>query len=369
MGLYKTVRTCDILFVFPAYHTGGAEKANLDIVSCFRDRKTVVLFTDKSNDDLFLEQFQENAVCFDIHISISHRIMRQLFTGALQNILKKKTFFSSVLGCNTPYFYQILEGVENPQLQKADLLHAFSFPDGGIEDYSIDYAKTLDLRIVSNLRTKLDYEKQYKDFGIPAVLAEKIAVIENGIVIPPDYTLKAAAGNLNILYCGRGTYEKRPQIYIDVAKRYGLLATYQMIGSLNNLLENIRDASIIYNEGRSSTQDLEKAYAQAHILVLTSSREGLPLVIMEAMSYGAVCICTDVGAISEHIQDGYNGFIVPGTLPEAEIADQIAAIISRLAGNREYLQETSKHAYEYAKEKFNFEYMKKEYRKLLIKES
>src|SRR5690606_434106 len=50
----------------------------------------------------------------------------------------------------------------------------------------------------------------------------------------------------------------------------------------------------------------------------TSSSEGIPVSMMEAMSLGIPCIGTDVGGVAEIIQDEINGFLMP-TDPTAEI--------------------------------------------------
>ena len=48
-----------------------------------------------------------------------------------------------------------------------------------------------------------------------------------------------------------------------------------------------------------------------NIFVLTSVREGLPNVIMEAMSCGLPVVATNVGGVSELVEHGKNGFLVP----------------------------------------------------------
>ena len=49
---------------------------------------------------------------------------------------------------------------------------------------------------------------------------------------------------------------------------------------------------------------------QAKIYLLTSEVEGMPNGLMEAMALGMPCIATNVGAVSEIIEEGTNGFIV-----------------------------------------------------------
>ena len=43
------------IFIFPFFHTGGAEKVHLDIVKSFPKKDNLVIFTNKSYNMHFLE--------------------------------------------------------------------------------------------------------------------------------------------------------------------------------------------------------------------------------------------------------------------------------------------------------------------------
>ncbi|MFM9008712.1 MAG: glycosyltransferase family 4 protein, partial [Bacteroidota bacterium] len=79
--------------------------------------------------------------------------------------------------------------------------------------------------------------------------------------------------------------------------------------------------------------------------------EGHPWVIVEAMAAGLPVITTDRGAITESIEDGYNGYIVPLNNP-AELAGRIAELSmnpekrKRMgdASRKRYLERFTEHA-------------------------
>lgn len=53
----------------------------------------------------------------------------------------------------------------------------------------------------------------------------------------------------------------------------------------------------------------DKAYKEADVLVLPSYREGMPIVILEAMASGLPVIATNIAAIPEQIEDGVDGLL------------------------------------------------------------
>lgn len=73
-----------------------------------------------------------------------------------------------------------------------------------------------------------------------------------------------------------------------------------------------RLVGVVADLGRiDSRRDLFRALASADAIVLPSRREGLPLVLVEAMAVGCVPIATDVGGVKELVRPGMTGIIVP----------------------------------------------------------
>ncbi len=72
--------------------------------------------------------------------------------------------------------------------------------------------------------------------------------------------------------------------------------------------------------------DVRRVWAECHVAVLPSRREGLPKSLMEAAACGRALVATDVPGCREVVQDGHNGLLVP---PDDPVA--LAAALSRLA--------------------------------------
>lgn len=74
-------------------------------------------------------------------------------------------------------------------------------------------------------------------------------------------------------------------------------------------------------------------YSQADIFVLSSVSEGIPVVIMEALSMAVPVVASDITGIPEIIDDGQNGFLVASKDPLA-----LAESIMQLNSNKEMRQ-------------------------------
>jgi glycosyltransferase involved in cell wall biosynthesis len=90
-------------------------------------------------------------------------------------------------------------------------------------------------------------------------------------------------------------------------------------------------------------------YQRANVLVLPSiCFESFGLVVSEAMAFGRPVIGSNVGGISDLIEDGVNGFLVaPGK--EQELAEKVCTII----GNRQLALNMGERGKRIIIEKFN----------------
>ena len=78
-------------------------------------------------------------------------------------------------------------------------------------------------------------------------------------------------------------------------------------------------------KGQTSNEDILKYYSdgQFDLLINVSQSEGLPVSIMEALSYKIPVIATGVGGTPEIVKDGYNGFLLSADATPEEVAENI----------------------------------------------
>ena len=85
---------------------------------------------------------------------------------------------------------------------------------------------------------------------------------------------------------------------------------------------------VIFQGNVANSELLEKySLTDYHIFINVSSSEGLPVSIMEAMSFGIPCIATDVGGTRELVNDK-NGFLLKADVSDKEIAEVISRVAS-----------------------------------------
>jgi glycosyltransferase involved in cell wall biosynthesis len=90
--------------------------------------------------------------------------------------------------------------------------------------------------------------------------------------------------------------------------------------------------SIVKYEGWVSGEKKQWLFSECDVYILPSYNEGLPLSILEAMSYGLPIISTCVGGIPEIVFDGENGFLItPGNKKEIDL------LLSNLLTNSELI--------------------------------
>ena len=84
---------------------------------------------------------------------------------------------------------------------------------------------------------------------------------------------------------------------------------------------------------RANCSSVRKSWGSAHIAVLPSHREGMPLSLLEAAACGRPLVATDVPGCRDIARPGVNAFLVP-----LDDAEALADAIERLAADPELRQ-------------------------------
>ena len=109
--------------------------------------------------------------------------------------------------------------------------------------------------------------------------------------------------------------------------------------------------------------DVRSYLEAADLFVLSSDKEGLPLVLGEAMAYGVPCIATAVGGNSEIVSHGQTGLLVKPRSPE-----QLAEAIEYLLAHPEERYRMGANALRRVQEHFNIEDSMKRLKRVVLGE-
>jgi glycosyltransferase involved in cell wall biosynthesis len=95
-------------------------------------------------------------------------------------------------------------------------------------------------------------------------------------------------------------------------------------------------------KGRVTNQEIVHWYAENNpsLFINVSTTEGIPVSIMEAMSFGIPAIATNVGGNSE-IVNSDNGYLVEANIVPSELADTIQSFIELPEEKKELKQQVS----------------------------
>jgi glycosyltransferase involved in cell wall biosynthesis len=165
------------------------------------------------------------------------------------------------------------------------------------------------------------------------VAPHRIAVIPNGV--PAGFAriradTPAHAGPFRLLFVGRLSPQKNLPRLLEAMSR--LHADVELVivgdGPSRPVVETMVHGYALRNVrlvGAAHGDDLADWYRWADALVLTSDREGMPLVLLEAMAAGLPIVATDVPGVAATVGDA--GLVVPPA-PGA-----VAEAVERLAGD------------------------------------
>lgn len=354
-----------IFFFFPFYHIGGAERVHLDILKVFKNHQTVCLITSKSSNNYFYDEFKANSQIIEIE-KFNLKYSQKHINHIIKHINKTKN--SIVFGCNSGMFYNSIELFDS-HVKIIDLIHAFSYEEeNSAEKYSLPFVYRIDRRVVLGKKTYADFKSLYFENNIDLKNLEKIKIIKNKVDVPDNFPLKPNNKNLKILFVGRNSYEKRPNIFFKIAQQCldkTLSVEFKIIGDFEKKLkvpENVSIEGLINNKNILNT-----FYLNSDILLITSSREGFPMVILESMAFGVIPISTDVGEISEFInKNNGNGYLIDNNSNEEKIIDDFIKKITLLINNNTLLKETQLKAYSTIANNYKTEVFTREYKNLFF---
>jgi len=366
--IYPLKKEYRIFFFFPFYHTGGAEKVHAQVANAAGGNECVIFFTKRSSDDRFLNDFRRSGCDIkDVSKFTDNKWLyflnlfyRGMITGYINRQQQKPIIFNGQ--CNFGYKISPWINKNIPQIELSHSFNTFSL-------IRIPFLPFIRKTAMISRKRIEDHVEQYKRYNIPASFAERIQYIPNAITLPQHVSPKSD-NDLTVLYVGRGTEEKRVEIIAEIAHQLSSdnaqFIKFEMLGDVTGAInKNVYPFIKLYGN-ISDERLINEIYARAHVLILTSTTEGFPMVIMEAMAHGCAILSTSVGDIRYHIKDKENGFLFSKTADDISIIDEAKEKLIWLRDHRTDLKRIEESNINYAKLNFSIARFNKDYRDLFL---
>lgn len=213
---------------------------------------------------------------------------------------------------------------------------------GQIKEYKLEkYADKIDNAFehiidFNRFSVKRNYDEREEQVGYVGRLSKEKGILN---FLEAVNILIKKGKNINFSICGEGELEEAVKEYI---KRWELQDKVKFKGWI-------------------SEQELPHHLNNLKLIVIPSYTEGLPNLMLEAMSSGTPVLANQVGSIPELIRDGENGFLLDDNSPE-NIAHHIIRSLDSPDLNR-----ISDDAHEYIVNNFSLEDLRKRWAEILYR--
>jgi glycosyltransferase involved in cell wall biosynthesis len=217
------------------------------------------------------------------------------------------------------------------------------------------YAQGIIRKMLRSCDVIIALSQQWQDRLYSISQNPDIRVIYNPTILrEPQSTDHARDSDaVNFLFMGR--LGKRKGVYdiIESARRLKVANVKISLygdGEIDNVRSRVSAAGVedkVQVCGWIDGNLKDETFRRAHVLLLPSYNEGLPISVLEAMAYGMPVVASEVGGIPEAIEDGVNGYLIhPGD------CDRLAESIDRLASSSELRSRMGQSGYQLAARKF-----------------
>ena len=365
----KNKKNIKILFVIPNSEISGAEHQLILLVENIDKNIFDVEVCCLDGEGPFTRHIKKiNVKCYEIYRNGSFDFYRLI---KLNSIIKSNNFDFIVPFCWSAIQYtrlvSFLNNVKHIACERGHDYNLFQFSNiismvlEPISDLIIFNSKIQMENYKQKLRLKkIPLKTIHNGINIKRFIPQNSKILLNHLNLPKETVLIGTIGNfsshknfdmfinvcskllinnenLHFVAIGDSIYRKGYESIID---KKGLSKNFSFLGyvkEINNLLPNLE------------------------ILILTSTWEGMPNVVMEAMASKVLVVSTNIDGVRELIDDGKNGFLV-----ESKDVDAMVGVISNILNDRYNIDNVINNAFVKISNNFSIENMVNQYQKTFI---
>ena len=324
-GLLFPLKTKHNVFLFfPNADIGGAPKVNADITELLKNDNPIIIFSKKGQNNLYRERYEKTGVkIIDLHPYIDNKLFHFInffFRGLLAAWINQQDN-PVVFGGESIFFYKVIPHIRK-DIRCVELTHVDRWMP-----YTIGFIDRIDARVFSTKKGMENVKQQYIQNQLPEHYSERLFFIDNAVDIPE--AINTVNEKMEVFFIGRGSAQKRIHLVAAIAKaihQKGLPVHFNFVGDVDKMIDPLLYPFCSFYGTITDEKTMNEIYRKADVLLLTSSFEGLPVVIMQMMAYGKLVISTAVSGIPDYIFHQQNGLLLYAKEEEGIIAEGIQQI-------------------------------------------
>lgn len=345
----KKIKDNKVSFLLLHLGYGGIESSTINTANGLVDKYEVEIISfynltknqaDKLDDRVsvrYLCKYQPNREIFMQYLK-KYQFIKAFIEGVISILIllqKRILVINAIVECDSKY-------IVSTRYTFSALLSRYGTKDNVkiAQEHHYHNNNNKYIKVLSKKYNRIDYlfaltktlEKDYKKFLVNNKHT-KVVLMPNMLNYIPDKV--SDLNNKNIVTVSRFDYGKKND---DIIRAFSKVSDKNcklyLIGDgkeYNNLLKLIDDLGLndrVILTGYKTHEEIEKYMLNSCLFLMASLTEGLPMVLLEAMSYGIPCIAYETASgVSDIINDNKNGFIVKNR-NEKEYVAKINKILS-----------------------------------------
>lgn len=315
-----------ILVISFSLSSGGAERFAVDLCNSLSGKHEVIMLTtddDASASNAYYRNELDNSVRY-INLAASRGHSVSALTGVMRVIRKERP---DIVHAHTDLLHLILPSLFCRGVRYVHTIHSVAeyYLQSKLEKplFRHMYSRSVIPVTISPVCSN-SYRNLYGlNNDVMILNGRSRPVLSESAESVKEQMLAFKDGRPLFVHIARFAPPKNQTVLFDAVKKMKGAVRLVVIGrDFPSEIQSAQDPAIVRFEGeRLNVGD----YLQiADFFVLSSSFEGLPLSLLEAMSYGVVPVSTPAGGVNDVIRDGENGFLAKGFT-----ADDLAGAMRR----------------------------------------
>ncbi len=352
------------VLMFPYLGIGGAERVHADIARSVSGASPTIIFFGRSADRGFAQRFERAGQVLELPHLLHHPFTRRQAirrSAALINRRKSPVLLASL----SDIFFDLLPMLDD-RVCTLYLQHAFLYqPEGNVQWKAwLPRLSRVDRILFVSEHARSEFDRFLFHQAIPATERTKLLYLPNAVERYAPVGIHSRPG---LVFVGRNSPEKRAHLFIRLCERLHSSFPGSFRFATVGLPTQVSSAPIEHHGEVTDDAALSNILSAQDVLVLTSDREGFPMVIMEAMAHGLVIVSTPVGDVPRRMDPAF-AHVAP-SIDEEVFLTSATGFFGKLHHDAELLMRMRRAAHARALTDFNMEAFVRSYRSLLLDES